>query len=102
MRRIVPALLLLAAFFLISCATTAPPTRPAAREQLVSVFIESRPDRAELYIDGKLVGSTDLNYHLTPGVHTIEVRKEGFEVWRRELTVSPGVSTKLSAMLTKS
>lgn len=101
MRRIVPALLLLSTI-LVSCTTAAPAPRVTPRQQLVTVFFESRPDRAELYIDGRLVGSTDLNYHLTPGVHTIEVRKEGFEMWRRELTVSPGVATKLSAMLTKS
>lgn len=37
------------------------------------VSIESRPDMAEVWVDGKFVGTTPLGYRLLPGDHKVEL-----------------------------
>ena len=74
--------------------------RPAAeRQQKTPVHVVSKPDDADLYIDGKYVGSTDVAIRLTPGEHLIEVRLEGYELWSRQLSVSPDNPTRVAARL---
>jgi hypothetical protein len=85
----------------IGCSTVAPRAGVEASSSLVTVTFESQPSRAELYVDGALIGSTDLSYRLTPGVHAIEMRREGFAPWQRQLTVRAGSSTRLAAILEK-
>ena len=68
----------------------------------VPVSIISKPDPADVYINGKFVGSTDFEQRLAPGVHTIEIRREGYGSWRRELTVTNGNPTRVVALLSKS
>ncbi len=72
------------------------PNTPLVR---VPVSILSRPEAADIYLDGKFVGSTDVEQRLSPGVHTIEIRREGYQSWRRELTVSQGNPTRVVALL---
>ena len=69
------------------------------RDQKVGVHFISKPDDADLYVDGKFVGSTDLGMRLTPGVHRIEIRLDGYEPWQRELTVTPDNPTRVAARL---
>jgi hypothetical protein len=67
----------------------------------VPVHFVSRPDYADLYIDGKFVGSTDLSLRLQPGARTIEIKRDGYASWRRELIVSAGNPTRVAAVLAK-
>lgn len=54
-----------------------------------------------LYIDGEPVGSTGPTRHeLSPGVHVLEVRKQGHETWRRSIRVKGGETERLRAVLT--
>jgi hypothetical protein len=82
--------------------TPAPAAAPAARaaSDLVNVYIESQPSAAEIWIDGEFVGSTNISYALAPGKRAIELRKSGFESWKRELTVRAGSPTRIRADLT--
>jgi hypothetical protein len=81
----------------IACTST---TAPVARsEDRVAVFIESRPDWGEVYVDGKFVGTTAMSARLTPGVHSIEVRRQRHVSWKRDLTVMPGSATRVMALL---
>jgi hypothetical protein len=76
-------------------AQTADPmaTRP------VNVLIDSRPDIAEIRVDGRFIGTGPLQYRLTPGVHKIELSRPRYATWTRELTVVPGVPTRVVALL---
>jgi PEGA domain len=72
---------------------------PRIGELKVPVSFHSRPDNCDLYIDGKYVGTTDVAFRLTPGIHTIEMRREGWETWRRELTVFEDSPTRVAGLL---
>ena len=65
----------------------------------VPVQFVSRPDYADLYIDGKFVGSTDLALRIAPGEHVVEVKRAGYDTWRRELIVTPENPTRVAALL---
>lgn len=73
------------------------PARTAA-DPRVSVVIDSRPDHAEIRIDGKFVGTTPLSYRLPSGTHKIELVRAGFGPWFRELTVTD-TATRVVALL---
>jgi hypothetical protein len=71
------------------------PTTP----RTVPVQIDSRPDLAEVWIDGKFIGSTHLSYRLTPGDHKIELVRPRYTAWSRTLTIMPDQPTRLAALL---
>lgn len=73
--------------------------RSFSREPRVHVQFNSRPDNCELWIDGLFVGSSDVTLRLTPGKHVIEMRRDGFESWRRELTVTLDNPTRVFGLL---
>jgi len=65
----------------ISIALSRPGSAPTA------VDVLSLPDGGTLSIDGVLVGRTNAGLQLAPGVHVVEVRKEGFDPWLQEVEV---------------
>ena len=72
--------------------------RPA-REPRVHVQFNSRPDNCELWLNGEFVGSADVTLRLTPGTHGVDMRREGFETWRRELRVTLENPTRVAGLL---
>ena len=68
----------------------------------VPVQIDSNPGLAEVWLDGKFVGSTPLPYRLTPGDHKIELVRPRYTAWTRTLTVMPEQSTRVAALLQES
>jgi hypothetical protein len=52
--------------------------------------IASTPAGADIEIDGKFVGSTPSSITVAPGDHEIAVKKTGFAVWERKISVSSG------------
>ena len=54
------------------------------------VDISSTPSGADIEIDGKFVGSTPSSLTLGPGEHEIAVKKPGFSVWDKKVSVSSG------------
>jgi hypothetical protein len=55
---------------------------------------------AEVWVDGKLIGTAPLEDLTLPAVpHSIEVRKNGFRTWRREVAILEGVSSRILAEL---
>ena len=73
--------------------------QPLVREPKVIVQFNSRPDNCEIWIDGEFVGTADIALRLTPGKHVIEMRRDGFESWRRELSVTLGNPTRVAGLL---
>jgi PEGA domain len=81
-------------------ATTGQETS-ASDSELSSVTIKSAPDGAEISINGKFVGSTPSTLRLKFGEHTISVKKTGFVLWERTITVSAGGNITVDAALEK-
>jgi hypothetical protein len=98
-RKLVFALVLLSMLTTLGCVATtqtAPPAPTAPRK--VAVEIESEPGNAEIYIDGKLIGTTPLEYRLAAGTYKIELTRVGYRPWTRDLAITD-VTTKLTALL---
>jgi hypothetical protein len=93
--------LLLPALFLLMLTAPLIGEEPAtaAKARSVPVYIDSRPDFAEIQVDGKFIGTTPLNYRLTPGMHRVTLTRARFTSWTRDLLVSDGVSTRVGGLL---
>jgi hypothetical protein len=63
------------------------------------VSIRSDPAGADVFLDGKFIGSTPANLQLAAGTYTLSVKLQGFEPWQRELSVIPGSETGVQAKL---
>jgi hypothetical protein len=64
-----------------------------------AVSIRSKPDQADLIIDGKYVGSTPSVLQLSPGEHSILIEKAQFTPWKRIISVSAGTAVTVNADL---
>jgi hypothetical protein len=73
---------------------SAPPPPPTT-----SVGFHSRPDSAEVYVNGEFRGTAPVTLHLVAGTHKVELRLDGFETWERELVVVAGNDTRVAATL---
>lgn len=85
----------------------APPQAPAqlpteAQASVNSeVSVGSTPAGADIELDGAFVGSTPSSIPVTPGDHTITVKKLGFTTWERKIKVAGG-KIQISAELESS
>ena len=70
-------------------------------EAISSISVKSSPDGAEIEVDGKFVGSTPSTLQLKVGDHKITIRKVGFAVWTRTITLNAGGGVVLDATLEK-
>jgi PEGA domain-containing protein len=66
-----------------------------------SIMIKSIPEGAEISIDDQLVGYTPSTMRLKFGEHTISIKKSGFVLWERKITLSPGVNITVDTALEK-
>lgn len=69
--------------------------------QLANVTVKSRPQGADINVDGKFMGSTPSTIQLSLGGHVVSVEKEGLKPWKRTMTVSAGGSITIDATLEK-
>ncbi len=65
--------------------------RPSLKEKkLVStgiLTISSLPKSAQVFLNGELKGITDVNLTLPPGKYLVEVKKDGYLPWKKEITL---------------
>ncbi|WP_337844547.1 PEGA domain-containing protein [Thermus sp.] len=73
---------------------TAPP--PPAVATLV---LDSRPQGAEAYLDGRLQGRTPLILSVNPGRHEVEFRMAGYQPYRATVNPRPGERVQILAQL---
>ncbi len=59
----------------------------------------SIPDGAQILVNGQLQSATDTTINLAPGNYNIEIKKEGYSPWKKDLIVSAEVVTRASATL---
>jgi hypothetical protein len=69
--------------------------------QRSTVAVKSTPDGADITVDGRFMGSTPSALVLVAGDHKITVEKLGFKQWLRTITMNPGGSVAIDAMLEK-
>ena len=64
------------------------------------INVNSNPSEATIHIDGKHIGNTpDTITNLTPGMHLVEVKKEGYEIWSESVEVTGEKENRLSGTL---
>lgn len=57
---------------------------------------------AMVLVDGKAIGSANQTFKkMTPGIHTVEVRREGYENWEQQVRIDEQETTTLTVNLTE-
>ena len=64
------------------------------------ISVSSTPPNADIEVDGNFVGNTPSVIEVTPGEHSVVVKKAGYKTWERKLKVTGG-SVNVSAELQK-
>ena len=59
----------------------------------------SDPKGAEVVVNGKLTTATDDTLNLTPGTYDVEIRKNGYADWKKQLQVKAELVTQTTAKL---
>ena len=64
------------------------------------LVINSTPDGAQVFLDGRLTSATDTTItFLTPKKYQLKLAKEGFTAWEKEVEVRPDLTTEVAAVL---
>ena len=66
-----------------------------------TINIMCTPLKADVYVDGKMVGTTPLMHDLIIGKHKITLRKEGYADYEQTITVEEGKVTDVTATLSE-
>ncbi len=61
--------------------------------------VNSSPNGAQVFINGMLKTATDSNLSLEPGKYAVEIKKEGFTPWKKELVIERELVTSTEAFL---
>lgn len=72
----------------------------AAASASQKLSVTSKPDGADIEVDGAFVGSTPSVIELSQGEHSVVIRKTGYKPWERKLRLAGG-DVKLNADLEK-
>ncbi len=65
------------------------------------LVVKSDPDGASIFIDGNLRGATNTNLKLAPKSYDVEIRKNGYITWKKNLTIKKEEVTQITAQLFK-
>ncbi|MEO6508910.1 MAG: PEGA domain-containing protein [Patescibacteria group bacterium] len=63
------------------------------------ISVSAFPKASKVYINGKLKGVTDLNVTLPPGDYKVEVKKEGYTEWQKQVKLQGEIVITLDALL---
>lgn len=59
----------------------------------------SKPNGAQVFINGNLTSATDDTIDLIPGEYTVKIQKEGYFPWEKKVSIRKEVVTKAEALL---
>lgn len=59
----------------------------------------SYPTSAEVYLNGRLTTATDNTLNLEPGEYHVEIKKDGYHTWSKNLTIEAQLVTSTNAQL---
>jgi hypothetical protein len=71
-------------------ATAPVPTAPIPPQPKPQLQIWSYPAGADVFLDGSYVGKTPYLAEVSPGAHTIDLRKKNFAIWQRKIEAVNG------------
>ncbi len=81
-------------------AAPAAPKPPPPERFLGELTVESRPDGARVFVDGKLVGTSPmLLAQLGAGEHVVRLEHEGYRTWSSSVRVVAGERNRITASL---
>ncbi|UCD57367.1 MAG: PEGA domain-containing protein [Candidatus Hydrogenedentota bacterium] len=63
------------------------------------IMVSSTPPDADVFVDGDFVGNSPCKLRLRAGIHIIEVKKDGYSPYRREIKVLGGSELTIKAIL---
>ena len=63
--------------------------------------IESNPSGAKVYVDNAYRGRTPLAFALNPGIHSVDVRLDGYQPYSARVQVRAGQTTRVSPRLVR-
>jgi hypothetical protein len=63
------------------------------------LVLSSKPSRAKVYLDGVYYGMTPLRAETEPGVHSVEVKLEGYKSASEKVSVRRSDDTELELTL---
>jgi len=82
-----------------------PPPPPGAQSNAASLSIRVQPPSAEVLIDGERwdgpSGEERLVVQVAPGLHHIEVRRDGYRTHQTDITTRPGETSTVNISLTR-
>ncbi len=61
--------------------------------------INSSPRAAKVFVNGELMGATDLNLTLPYGQYIVEVKKDGYSTWKKQVALQGEIVMSLDARL---
>lgn len=61
--------------------------------------INSSPRAAKVFVNGELMGATDINLTLPYGQYTLEVKKAGYSTWKKQVALQGEIVMSLDARL---
>ncbi|MFQ5686313.1 MAG: PEGA domain-containing protein, partial [Candidatus Scalindua sp.] len=65
-----------------------------------ALVIDSEPANARIYLDGDKIGTTPNTFrYIVPGTHEVEVRMDGYEIWRESIEIEADIGKALTATL---
>ena len=73
-------------------------TTASTQTAMASVMVESSVPGADIEVDGAFMGNTPSTISVTPGKHTIGVKKKGYTDWTKDMNVV-GNGAKITADL---
>jgi TPR repeat protein len=71
------------------------------KANLAYITVRSNVYNDKVYIDGKYVGHTKITLPLLPGIHILEVKKEGYKPYVVKLNIKPKEKKTIKAVLEK-
>lgn len=73
---------------------------PNQQSQLGTIHVTTNVQDAEILVDGAFVGNAPATLRLGAGMHVVEISKEGYETFRREIRLLGDSEVTLRAELT--
>ena len=87
-------------YFLILFAKGYRPNLPEKKLDPTGLLVAtSTPDGAQILVNGKVTSATNTTLSLSPATYEIEIKKDGFQPWKKTLLLKAEIVTRAQATL---